>query len=133
MGRKNRNIEATGENTIIGLGTVINGDIKSEAAIIRIDGEVNGDVSTKGELIVGVNGIVNGNISVASLNLGGYIKGNVDAIEKIDIMAKGKLVGDISTKLLSMDETAIIQGQVNMTQETLAAEEPKKEEEAKTE
>lgn len=133
MGRKNRNIEATGENTIIGLGTVINGDIKSEAAIIRIDGEVNGDVSTKGELIVGVNGIVNGNISVASLNLGGYIKGNVDAIEKIDIMAKGKLVGDISTKLLSMDETAIIQGQVNMTQETPAAEELKKEEEAKTE
>lgn len=124
MGRKEKNSVnvACGENTVVGLGTVVNGDITSEAVIIRIDGEINGDVTTKGDLVIGKDGIVTGNVIANNLNLGGKVTGNVDIVNKLVIEANGKLIGDISTKLLAMDETAIIQGKVNMTETQNVAE-----------
>lgn len=115
MARKNRGNVANGENTVIGSGTTVNGDIVSDSAIIRVDGQVNGGVNTKGDLVIGSMGIVNGNVYASSVNLAGKIVGDVEATNKIEIEAKGKLLGNIQTKLLAMDETAVIQGQVNMT------------------
>ncbi len=120
MGRRNKNIVANGENTVVGLGTVVNGDIKSEAAVIRIDGEVNGEINTKGDLVIGKDGIIKGNVTAANLNLGGSINGNATVVNKIVIESSGKLLGDISTKLLAMDESAVIQGKVSMVEETVA-------------
>lgn len=135
MGRRNRNNLniANGENTVVGLGTVVNGDIKSEAAVIRIDGEINGEVNTKGDLIIGKDGIVNGSVTAANLNLGGSIKGNAIVSNKIVIEATGKLVGDISTKLLAMDESAVIQGKVSMSDESLEETKEISKEESKQE
>ena len=117
MARKNRGNVANGENTVIGSGTTVNGDIVSDSAIIRVDGQVNGGVNTKGDLVIGGMGIVNGNVYASSVNLAGKIVGDVEAANKIEIEAGGKLLGNIQTKLLAMDETAVIQGRVNMTPE----------------
>ena len=117
MAKKNRGNVASGENTVIGSGTTVNGDIVSDSAIIRVDGQVNGGVNTKGDLVIGEMGIINGNVYASSVYLAGKIDGDVEATNKIEIEAKGKLLGNIQTKLLAMDETAVIQGQVNMTVE----------------
>ncbi len=115
MGRKNRGNVATGENTVIGAGTTVNGNIVSDSAVIRVDGQVNGGINTKGDLVIGTNGIVSGDVVASSVNLAGKIVGDVEASNKIEIEAKGKLLGNIQTKLLAMDETAVIQGKVNMS------------------
>ncbi len=115
MGRKNRGNLAKGENTIIGEGTVIKGDIVSDSAIIRVDGKVDGAINTKGDLVVATSGVVNGDVTASNLNLAGQIVGDVEVTNKIEVEAKGRLLGNISTKLLAMDETAVIQGNVNMT------------------
>lgn len=119
MGRRNRNI-ASGENTVIGSGTIISGNIESDAMVIRIDGKVDGKVITKGDLIIGQKGNVDGDVEALSLTLAGTVNGNVNAGHKITIEAGGRLMGDINTELLAMDETAILQGRVNMK---IAAEE----------
>lgn len=117
MSKKNR-IDATGDNTVIGLGTVIDGNITSDAVAIRIDGVVNGSVSTKGNLIVGIEGIVNGAVTAANLNLGGKINGDTMVDNRVEIDAKGVLIGDLTTKILSMDDNAVLQGRVSMKVET---------------
>ena len=114
MSRKNRGNVANGENTVIGAGTTVNGDIVADSAIMRVDGQVNGGITTKGDLVVGPSGVINGNVTASSLNLAGKVLGNVDADNKVEIEAKGQIIGDITTKLMAMDETAVIKGRVNM-------------------
>ena len=114
MGRKNRGNVATGENTVIGAGTTVNGNIVSDSAVMRVDGQVNGGINTKGDLVIGTMGVVSGDVVASSVNLAGKIVGDVAASNKIEIEAKGRLLGNIQTKLLAMDETAVIQGKVNM-------------------
>lgn len=114
MGFRKSNNAVKGENTIIGSGTVIGGSIVSDSALMRVDGEVKGGIDTKGDLIIGTGGIVRGDVVAANLNLGGEVTGNATITEKIDIEATGKLIGDITTNLLSIDEKAVIQGKVTM-------------------
>lgn len=114
MARKNRGNVANGENTVVGAGTTVNGDIVSDSAVIRIDGQINGGINTKGDLVVGATGVVNGSVVASSVNLAGKIFGNVDADNKVEIEAKGQILGDITAKLMAMDETAVIKGRVNM-------------------
>ncbi|GEM_PF-1644103 len=125
MARKNKN-RATGENTVIGTGTVVGGSIVSDAMVIRIDGKVNGSVDTKGDLIIGPEGEVNGDVTAFSLILAGKVIGNANVNHRIEIEAGGKLIGDIETELLAMDETAMYQGKVTMRglAEEVAATEP---------
>ncbi len=139
MARKNKN-RATGENTIIGAGTVVGGGIVSDATIIRIDGKINGGVETKGELIIGPDGEVHGDVTAHSLILAGKIIGNTKVTHRVEIEAGGKLIGDIETELLAMDETAMYQGRVTMkgleeeaapdVEEEVIKEEPASEEES---
>lgn len=134
MARKKYRNPAKGENTVIGKGTIIDGGITSDAMVIRVDGTVNGGIITEGDIIVGTDGIIKGDIKAASLILAGEITGNVDAPHRIEIEAGAKLIGDISTEILSMDETAILRGNVNMASgeeatETEAVEEKKEDKE----
>lgn len=121
MKRKKFRNTAKGENTVIGSGTVVNGPIVSDSMIMRVDGTINGTVTTKGELIVGKNGIIGGNVDALSLALAGKIKGNVTVQNRVEIEAKGELIGDVVTEILSIDETAILQGYVSMLKENAEA------------
>ncbi len=114
MGRKKYKNPAKGENTVIGSGTVINGGITSDSMVIRIDGKVNGEIVSKGEIIVGTNGIILGDVEAASLIIAGEIKGNVNVSHRLDMEAGAKILGDVKTSLLSISETAILQGKVSM-------------------
>lgn len=121
--------KAIGENSVIGAGTVVNGSIKSDAMVFRVDGKVLGDIVTEGELVIGTDGVVEGNIIASSLMLGGKLTGDADVKHRIEIEAGGELLGDINTELLAMDETAVLIGRVNMNKpEPQEDEEDKKDE-----
>lgn len=103
-------------NTVIGVGTVIDGNLTTKETT-RIDGQVNGDVFSNGNIIVGDQGSVNGSITAYSVFASGKVVGNVMVKDKIDITATGSIIGDIYTKLLSIDEKAVFQGQCKMNQD----------------
>ena len=106
--------KAKGESTVIGKGTTINGPVGSDAAIMRVNGRLNGEVTTDGDIIVGCDGIIVGDIKAHSLILAGKIEGNVDLQYRLEMEAKGTLMGDVNTSLLSIDETAVLNGTINM-------------------
>lgn len=121
--RKNNNF-VSGESTVIGAGTVLEGTLKAGMSA-RIDGTINGDVASSGTIVVASGGTVNGNISATDIKIGGVVKGNVTATGKIELVADGKLIGDINAASLSIAETAIFEGNCKMqfTPETAEAEE----------
>ena len=106
--------KAKGESTVIGKGTTINGPVVSDAIIMRVDGVINGEVTTDGDIIVGCDGIIVGDIKAHSLILAGKIEGNVELQYRLEMEAKGTLMGDVNTSLLSIDETAVLNGTINM-------------------
>ncbi|MBF1023352.1 MAG: polymer-forming cytoskeletal protein, partial [Lachnospiraceae bacterium] len=82
----------------------------------RIDGEIKGDVEVKGSLIVGSTGKIEGNTKADNVFLAGEIHGNIDSSEgKTEISDTGKVVGDITTKAIVIDENAVFDGKCSMT------------------
>ena len=99
--------------TIIGRGTTIKGNLEGSGNI-RIDGDIDGDVSVTGNIVIGESGNVQGNIKADSLTVGGTIKGNADCDGNLCIQAKGQLIGDIRARSLNIEEGGIFKGRSEM-------------------
>ncbi len=103
-------------STIIGMNAECNGDFKAEGAI-RIDGTVNGGVTVTDTVIVGASGCVNGDIDAKKVIIGGEVYGNLNVPEKVELTSTARVIGDITTNCLVIDEQAIFQGKCNMNQD----------------
>lgn len=101
------------EATVISKGVKIEGKL-SCSGNIRLDGEVQGDISSEGVVIVGENGKVNGQINADSITIGGRVTGTVRAKDKVVLEAKANLKGDIITKILMVEAGAIFNGNTKM-------------------
>jgi cytoskeletal protein CcmA (bactofilin family) len=112
---KDTSIEGTKseEATVISQGVKIEGKL-SCSGNIRLDGEVQGDISSQGVVIIGENGKVNGQINADSITIGGKVAGTVRAKDKVVLEAKANLKGDIITKILMMEAGAIFNGNTKM-------------------
>ncbi len=100
-------------DTLIGKNTKFEGNLSTEGTI-RIDGEVIGDVILSGNLILGEQGRIKGNVKSDNIHLSGIIEGNVMSANQIHISASGKLYGDMSVKNIIIDEGGLFQGNSNM-------------------
>ena len=101
------------EATVISKGVKIEGKL-SCSGNIRLDGEVQGDISSEGVVIIGENGKVNGQINADSITIGGRVAGTVRAKDKVVLEAKANLKGDITTKALMVEAGAIFNGNTKM-------------------
>ncbi|MBI4947430.1 MAG: polymer-forming cytoskeletal protein [Bacteroidetes bacterium] len=106
-------ITETPSINIIGAGTVIEGDIKSEGDI-RVDGTLNGCLITKGKLVLGTTGMVEGEITCQNGDISGIITGKIKVAELLSLKATSKLSGDIITNKLSIEPGANFVGSCAM-------------------
>ncbi|MCR5477239.1 MAG: polymer-forming cytoskeletal protein [Lachnospiraceae bacterium] len=102
--------------TLVGKGAELKGDFHAPGSA-RIDGTVDGNVTVENVLVLGASGVINGNIAAAAVYIGGEVNGNIQAPEKAELTASAKVIGDISTESIVIDEHAIFQGGCNMNQE----------------
>lgn len=114
MGNKEKQVQIS---TLIGKGSELAGDFSVEGSA-RIDGKVNGNVTVTGVLIVGSTGSVSGNVAAKAVVIGGEVLGDVNAPEKTELTATAKVLGDITTAVIVIDEKAIFQGKCDMNQVT---------------
>lgn len=98
---------------IIGAGTVIEGDIKSDGDV-RIDGTLNGSLNIKGKLVIGTTGMVDGEASCQNADISGTISGKIKVAELLSLKASSKLTGDIITNKLSIEPGANFSGSCAM-------------------
>lgn len=111
MARENAS-EAPSVN-LIGAGTVIQGDIKTNGDI-RIDGTLTGSISVKGKLVIGVSGSVEGEIICQNADISGSVKAKVTVAELLSLKASAKLSGDIITNKIAIEPGAVFSGSCSM-------------------
>ena len=112
MAKNVNEIESTSINTIAA-GTSIKGDIKSNGDI-RIDGTLTGTVESKGKIVVGTTGNVEGEIICQNGVFSGTVKAKVTVTELLMLLATAKLTGDVMTNKLSIEPGAKFTGNCNM-------------------
>ena len=102
-------------DTLIGSGTVIDGNVSFSGGM-RIDGEVNGNVSAVADkpstLVLSEQGRIRGKIDVTHLVVNGEISGPVTASEYLELHAKGRITGDVHYKILEIQVGAILEGRL---------------------
>lgn len=102
-------------STLIGKGSELTGDFSVQGSA-RIDGKVVGNVTVTGTLIVGATGSISGDVSANAVVVGGEVLGDIAAPEKTELTATARVLGDISTKIIVIDENAVFQGKCDMNQ-----------------
>jgi len=109
-----RNIEPESKlPNMIGPGTKIIGNIETNGDI-RIDGNIEGNVSSKGKLVVGTNGFVKGELICSNAEIAGTVTGKITVSELLSFKASSKINGDIKTSKLSIEPGAIFSGTCSM-------------------
>ena len=103
-----------GDITIISHGVKLEGKISSGGSI-RVDGVIQGDIHSQGNVTVGEQGDVNGQINATSVTVGGKVVGSVNAKEKLILESKANLKGDIFTKILVVEAGGRFDGKSNMS------------------
>ena len=103
-----------GRSTYIGPGVRIQGEISADAEIV-VDGEVQGRLDLKQNLVVGPKGVVNGDIVAQSVQVGGKVVGNVRGIDRFELLQSGRIEGDVVSPRVVIAEGAFFKGNVEMT------------------
>ncbi|MFN0278853.1 MAG: polymer-forming cytoskeletal protein [Pyrinomonadaceae bacterium] len=98
----------------VGHGTTLTGETEFHA-MLRVDGHLIGTVTSEaGTLIIGTNGQVDANISVAAAMVNGSINGDVVATEKLHLGRTARVMGNISSPRLIIEEGAVYEGTCSM-------------------
>ncbi len=98
----------------VGHGTVLTGETNFQA-MLRVDGVLQGTVSSEsGTLIVGSNGQVDANVAVASATVNGIVNGDIVATDKLHLGRTAKVVGNVQTPRIVIEEGAVLEGSCSM-------------------
>jgi cytoskeletal protein CcmA (bactofilin family) len=97
-------------NTLLGEGTVFNGELSFEG-VVRIDGIFKGKIdSPNAGLIIGVKGVVDGEVSVKELHVLGSLIGKIQNSGVSKFLSTALFQGDLKTKELIVEQGAKING-----------------------
>lgn len=101
-------------NGFLDAGSSIQGDLRFQENF-RVDGRLTGRVVSTGDLIVGREGEVDGEIEVANLYVFGTLRGRVKAKGRVEISRGSRIYADIETETFQIDEGARFEGHCKMT------------------
>lgn len=94
-------------------GTRIEGTITSDSNI-RIDGEVKGNIQTKGRLVIGPKGKIKGEITCQNAEVEGVVNGKIMVEDLLSLKSSARLDGEIFTSKLSIEPGATFTGSSHM-------------------
>ena len=99
--------------TLISAGTVLKGDIKSNGDL-RIDGTIYGNISSNAKIIVGANGVVEGDITGNQADIVGKVSGDIRAKEILQLRGESVVTGNLYAGKLQVEPSATFNGQCHM-------------------
>ncbi|MGB7213133.1 MAG: polymer-forming cytoskeletal protein [Gemmatimonadales bacterium] len=105
--------------SIIAAGTVVTGDVITEG-VLKVEGQVIGNVRAAQQLLVARGGSVQGNIETGQAVIGGLVSGNVTAGDRVEIQGAASVEGDIIAKRLVVLEGGRLNGSLEMRTEPAA-------------
>jgi len=100
-------------NTVIGKETYFKGVINGKG-LIRIDGEAEGSITNKGDIIIGESGRVTVELKARNVTIAGHYEGDLDAEGKLELKKTATAVGTFRANGLIVEEGAVVSGSMDM-------------------
>lgn len=95
-------------------GSKIIGDFIAESNV-RIDGEIQGNVSSSAKIVIGRTGVINGNLVCADSDVEGRIEGVLKVENLLTLRSTAKVTGEITTAKIQIEEGAEFSGNCKMS------------------
>lgn len=106
--------------SIIGPGMRVVGDCQTEGTL-RIEGSVEGTIRAGKAVVLGKDGIVDGDISTQDAVIGGRVTGSIVAESRLELQATCVVEGEIRARRLKLDEGGKLNGTVHIGETTTQA------------
>jgi cytoskeletal protein CcmA (bactofilin family) len=97
----------------LGRGSRVSGKLAFDGAV-RVDGQVEGEISAQNTLVVGEHAVVTAQISGSTVIIRGKVTGDINAKKRVEIHAPGKLFGNIVTPSLVIHDGVMFEGHCSM-------------------
>ncbi len=99
--------------SIIGPGMRVIGDCDT-GGTLRIEGTVEGTVRTGKAVVVGKDGVVDGDINTQDAVIGGRVTGSIVAESRLELQATCVVEGQIQARRIKLEEGGTVNGTVNI-------------------
>lgn len=99
--------------SVISKGSVFDGNYSTDGDV-RVEGEVRGDITCKGHVLICDGAAVNAKISATSVSVAGRLSGEVTCNERFEAQPTARITSQISTPRLVIQEGAVVDGQIHM-------------------
>jgi cytoskeletal protein CcmA (bactofilin family) len=80
----------------------------------RIDGQVDGEITSKDALVIGESAVITAQIKAGSVTVAGKVSGDISAAQRIEIRPSAKVLGNLTTAVLVVHEGALFEGHCSM-------------------
>jgi len=99
--------------TLISNGTTLKGDISSNSDL-RIDGTIVGNITSSAKIVIGANGVVEGDIFGNQADIVGKVSGNIRTKELLQLRGESIVTGNLYAGKLQVEPSATFNGQCHM-------------------
>jgi cytoskeletal protein CcmA (bactofilin family) len=97
----------------LGKQTIFEGKMTFEG-VFRLDGKFEGEIFESGTLIVGETATIKGKVGLNTIVINGLVEGEIYAKTRVEIHSTGKVYGNLSTPILTINEGGIFEGHCKM-------------------
>lgn len=98
---------------VLGQSLTIRGDLTATGGF-RIDGTIEGNVESKAAIVIGESGVVRGDVRGTDIVVAGQVVGNISCTGHLEILAKGRIEGDIDAKSVRIETGGVFRGMSRM-------------------
>jgi cytoskeletal protein CcmA (bactofilin family) len=113
MSKNNEHKSIEKITTTLGKETSFNGVLRFKESL-KIDGTFEGEIESPGFLFIENGATVKANIKVGSVVVGGVVRGNIEASERLEMLTTGKVFGNIRTAKLNIADGVVFEGKCEM-------------------
>lgn len=122
--KKQKTAQAGGDNfTVLGKDVTFKGVVHFEGTV-QLDSCFEGEIHTKGVLVVGEHAVIRGTVSVGTLISSGKIHGTVAASDKVQLLKSAVQIGDVQAPRFSIEDGAYFRGLTEMGPRPSAEDSP---------
>jgi cytoskeletal protein CcmA (bactofilin family) len=116
--------QTAGMRNVLSSDVEIKGIVKFQHDLI-VDGKIEGEIHSTGNLTVGENARIKAEIKTGTVVVYGKVHGNITATDRIELKSSAEVIGDIKTKTLVIEGGAIFVGKSTVGTPTQAASDTK--------
>jgi cytoskeletal protein CcmA (bactofilin family) len=108
---RSRTSETSESSSVLGRGARVRGRVSGDGDL-RVEGQIEGDVTLSGELSIAETGSIRGDVDAASVTITGVLQGDVASRGAVTIRAGAKVEGNMGGAEVSLEEGASFAGRI---------------------